>query len=65
MGPYGQTMSLIEPFPYEAASTKLKRLGRATGYQKDLVFYDIRRGSGKRLNEALTMEERNKAMGHR
>lgn len=50
MGPYGQTMSLTEPFPYEAASTKLRRLGRATGYQKDLVFYDIRRGSGKRLN---------------
>ncbi|KAM4067441.1 hypothetical protein HRG_001378 [Hirsutella rhossiliensis] len=30
-----------------------------------LEWYDLRRGSGKKLNEALTPEERNKIMGHR
>ncbi|KAH7305347.1 hypothetical protein B0I35DRAFT_362314, partial [Stachybotrys elegans] len=43
----------------------LVRLGRALGYAKILQFYDIRRGSGKKLNEALTPEERNQTMNHR
>ncbi|CAG9952415.1 unnamed protein product [Clonostachys rosea f. rosea IK726] len=43
----------------------LIRLGRELGYAKQLEFYDLRRGSGQKLNKALTPEERNKAMGHR
>ncbi|KAK3943401.1 hypothetical protein QBC46DRAFT_420865 [Diplogelasinospora grovesii] len=43
----------------------LIRLGRSIGLAKALEWYDLRRGSGKKLNEALTPEERNKIMGHR
>ncbi|KAG0645145.1 hypothetical protein D0Z07_9226 [Hyphodiscus hymeniophilus] len=41
------------------------RLGRSCGYRKRLEFYDLRRASGKRLNEALTPEERKQIMGNR
>ncbi|KAF4331615.1 hypothetical protein FBEOM_14629, partial [Fusarium beomiforme] len=40
-------------------------LGRALGYSKRLEFYDIRRGSGKKLNEELGPEGRKQATGHR
>ncbi|KAH6883990.1 hypothetical protein B0T10DRAFT_580175 [Thelonectria olida] len=61
----GLKVSLEKALKYCKTRGDLIRLGRALGYAKRLEFYDIRRGSGKKLNEALTPEERNKAMGHR
>ncbi|KAH7363524.1 hypothetical protein B0T11DRAFT_353822, partial [Plectosphaerella cucumerina] len=61
----GFQVALEEALTYSKTRGHLIRLGRALGYAKKLEFYDLRRGSGKKLNEALTPEERNKAMGHR
>ncbi|KAI5459500.1 hypothetical protein BGZ63DRAFT_448187 [Mariannaea sp. PMI_226] len=61
----GLKVSLEKALKYCKTRGDLIRLGRALGYAKRLEFYDIRRGSGKKLHEKLTPEERNKAMGHR
>ncbi|KAM9884307.1 hypothetical protein VDGL01_01468 [Verticillium dahliae] len=61
----GLQMALDKALTYSKTRGHLIRLGRALGYAKKLEFYDLRRGSGKKLNEALTPEERNKSMGHR
>ncbi|KFA66453.1 hypothetical protein S40285_09782, partial [Stachybotrys chlorohalonatus IBT 40285] len=58
-------MSLEKPLKYGKTRGHLIALGRALGYAKRLEFYVIRRGSGRKLNEALTPEERNQAIGHR
>ncbi|KAM0267469.1 hypothetical protein ACHAQH_010106, partial [Verticillium albo-atrum] len=58
-------VALDKALTYCKTRGDLIRLGRALGYAKKLEFYDLRRGSGKKLNEALTPEERNKTMGHR
>ncbi|KFA68332.1 hypothetical protein S40285_10750 [Stachybotrys chlorohalonatus IBT 40285] len=58
-------MSPEKPLKYGKTRGHLIALGLALGYAKRLEFYDIRRGSGRKLNEALTPEERNQAMGHR
>ncbi|KAK7219340.1 hypothetical protein V2G26_007343 [Clonostachys chloroleuca] len=50
---------------YRKVRGLLIRLGRELGYAKKLEFYDLRCGSGQKLNKALTPEERNKAIGHR
>ncbi|CAK7237372.1 hypothetical protein SBRCBS47491_009953 [Sporothrix bragantina] len=50
---------------YSQERSHLMRLGRSVGLAKTLEWYDLRRGSGKKLNESLTPEERNKIMGHR
>ncbi|KAI5465089.1 hypothetical protein BGZ63DRAFT_351240 [Mariannaea sp. PMI_226] len=50
---------------YYKARGHLIRVGRALGYAKKLEWYDIRRGSGKRLHEDVTPEERNNTMDHR
>ncbi|KAI1846940.1 hypothetical protein JX265_014014 [Neoarthrinium moseri] len=49
---------------YGKARNCLIRLGRKLGYQKQLEWYDLRRGSGKKLHEALTKEEADRSMGH-
>ncbi|KAF3345643.1 hypothetical protein VdG2_06486 [Verticillium dahliae VDG2] len=61
----GLRMAIDKALTYCKTRGHLIRLGRALGYAKKLEFYDLRRGSGKKLNEALTPEERNKSMGHR
>ncbi|RXG41793.1 hypothetical protein VDGE_30545 [Verticillium dahliae] len=61
----GLQVALDKALTYCKTRGDLIRLGRALGYAKKLEFYDLRRGSGKKLNEALTPEERNKTMGHR
>ncbi|CRK25088.1 hypothetical protein BN1708_014133 [Verticillium longisporum] len=61
----GLQVALDKALTYGKTRDDLIRLGRALGYAKKLEFYDLRRGSGKKLNEALTPEERNKTMGHR
>ncbi|KAJ0100679.1 hypothetical protein J7T55_012537, partial [Diaporthe amygdali] len=57
-------VALDKAFQYQKARASLIRLGRALGFEKQLEWYDLRRGSGKKLNEALTPEERNHSMGH-
>lgn len=52
IGAYGRTIRLDKPLLYHAARTKFVSLGRATDYSKNLNFYDIRRGLGRRLNGA-------------
>lgn len=47
---YGTRVSLEKALPYAKTRGHLIRLGRALGYAKKLEFYDIRRGSGKKLN---------------
>ncbi|KAK7937639.1 uncharacterized protein PG986_014507 [Apiospora aurea] len=61
----GVKISLAKALTYKKVRDHLVRLGRALGYAKRLEFYDIRRGSGKKLHKALSPEERNKAMGHK
>lgn len=51
-------------YEYTQAQQALERLGRSCGYLKTLIFYDLRRTSGKMLNEAYTPEERNQIIGH-
>ncbi|KAK8092701.1 uncharacterized protein PG998_014742 [Apiospora kogelbergensis] len=58
-------ISLTKALKYKKVRDHLVRLGIALGYAKRLEFYDIRRGSGKKLHKALSPEERNKAMGHK
>lgn len=41
-------------FSYAKARKYLIRLGRALGYEKMLEWYDLRRGSGKKLNSMCT-----------
>ncbi|XP_044721800.1 uncharacterized protein HRG_04715 [Hirsutella rhossiliensis] len=48
---------------YGKAQKLLVRLGRALGYEKLLEWYDLRWGSGMRLNKALTAEDRNQSTG--
>lgn len=50
IGRYGRTVSLTKPLPYDYVRKSLRSLGRAVGFAKPLEFYDIRRGSGRRLN---------------
>ncbi|KAK6197684.1 Arginyl-tRNA--protein transferase 1 [Pestalotiopsis sp. IQ-011] len=52
------------PLEYSQARYALQRLGSSCGYLDKLMFYDLRRASGKMLNEAYTPEERNQIMGH-
>ncbi|KAJ0100633.1 hypothetical protein J7T55_001263, partial [Diaporthe amygdali] len=61
----GVRIAFDKPLPYAKERRHLIRLGRSIGLAKDPEWYDLRRGSGKKLNEALTPEERNKIMGHR
>jgi hypothetical protein len=44
------TISLDKAFQYWKARMCLIRLGRAVGFEKQLEWYDLRRGSGKKLN---------------
>ncbi|KAK3934553.1 hypothetical protein QBC46DRAFT_368131 [Diplogelasinospora grovesii] len=61
----GVHVALDRALQYSKERGHLIRLGRSIGLAKALEWYDLRRGSGKKLNEALTPEERNKIMGHR
>ncbi|KAK3934987.1 hypothetical protein QBC46DRAFT_424370 [Diplogelasinospora grovesii] len=61
----GVRVALDKALQYSKERGHLIRLGRSIGLSKALEWYDLRRGSGKKLNEALTPEERNKIMGHR
>ncbi|KAK3935512.1 hypothetical protein QBC46DRAFT_367527 [Diplogelasinospora grovesii] len=61
----GIRIALDKALQYQKERGHLIRLGRSIGLAKALEWYDLRRGSGKKLNEALTPEERNKIMGHR
>ncbi|KAK0701564.1 hypothetical protein B0T26DRAFT_681697 [Lasiosphaeria miniovina] len=61
----GIRIAVNKALKYQKERGHLVRLGRAIGLEKVLEWYDLRRGSGKKLNEALTPEERNKIMGHR
>lgn len=51
---HGTQVSLEKALPYAKTRGHLIRLGRALGYAKKLEFYDIRRGSGKKLNGTIT-----------
>ncbi|KAK3934110.1 hypothetical protein QBC46DRAFT_429032 [Diplogelasinospora grovesii] len=62
---HGLQVALDKALQYPKERRHLIRLGRSIGLAKALEWYDLRRGSGKKLNEALTPEERNKIMGHR
>lgn len=44
------TVALNRPFSYTKARLSLIKLGRALGYEKQLEWYDLRSGSGKKLN---------------
>lgn len=46
-------VALGEAFKYAKARKCLIRLGRALGFEKQLEWYDLRRGSGKKLNSML------------
>ncbi|KXX73588.1 hypothetical protein MMYC01_210372, partial [Madurella mycetomatis] len=61
----GIRVAVDKALKYQKERGHLIRLGRSIGLAKALKWYDLRRGSGKKLNEALTPEERNKIMGHR
>ncbi|KAM0539694.1 hypothetical protein ACHAO7_011929 [Fusarium culmorum] len=58
-------ISTNKAISYQKERLNLIKLGRSLGIEKSLEWYDLRRGSGKQLNDALTPEERNKIMGHR
>ncbi|KAK7219003.1 hypothetical protein V2G26_007006 [Clonostachys chloroleuca] len=60
----GLQISLYKALKYSKVRGSLIHLGRELGYAKMLEFYDLRRGSGQKIHEALTPEERNKTMGH-
>ncbi|KAF7894704.1 uncharacterized protein EAF01_010154 [Botrytis porri] len=61
----GIRISKTKCLQYSKHRHYLIRLGRTCGYEKRLEFYDLRRASGKRLNESVTPEERRQIMGHR
>ncbi|KAJ2983487.1 hypothetical protein NQ176_g645 [Zarea fungicola] len=63
--PYGPSISDTKALSYSKERKHLIRLGCSTGFEKQLQWYDLRRGSGKKINEEVTPEERNKIMGHR
>ncbi len=46
----GITIALDKAFPYKKARQYLIYLGRALGYEKMLEWYDLRRGTGQKLN---------------
>ncbi|KAK8148635.1 hypothetical protein G3M48_009555 [Beauveria asiatica] len=48
--PYGTSVSDTKALPYEKERKHLIRLGRSTGFEKQLQWYDLRRGSGKKIN---------------
>ncbi|KAH6708579.1 hypothetical protein EV126DRAFT_331542 [Verticillium dahliae] len=50
----GLQMALDKALTYSKTRGHLIRLGRALGYAKKLEFYDLRRGSGKKLNGMTT-----------
>jgi hypothetical protein len=54
-----------KPLNYDKHRRMFISLGRTFGIRKQLQFYDIRRGAGKKLNEAVTPAERRRVMGHR
>ncbi|KAJ4465230.1 hypothetical protein J3R30DRAFT_3235372, partial [Lentinula aciculospora] len=62
--PDGIQVACNKALPYSKERGHLIRLGRSIGLTKALEWYDLRRGSGKKLNEALMPEERNRIMGH-
>ncbi|KAJ3480965.1 hypothetical protein NLG97_g7940 [Lecanicillium saksenae] len=62
---HSTVVSDTKPLTYTKERRHLIRLGRSTGFEKQLQWYDLRRGSGKKINEDLTPEERNWIMGHR
>ncbi|PVH70401.1 hypothetical protein DL98DRAFT_136727 [Cadophora sp. DSE1049] len=61
----GVRVSRTKALDYQKHRHHLIRLGRTSGFEKKLEFYDLRRASGKRLKEALTPEEHRQIMGHR
>ncbi|KXX74184.1 hypothetical protein MMYC01_210518, partial [Madurella mycetomatis] len=58
------SVALDKALQYKKARDCLIRLGRALGFEKQLEWYDLRRGSSKKLHKALTPEEANQSMGH-
>lgn len=50
-------ISLDKPFSYDSARKHLIRLGRSIGVEKELEWYDVRRGSGKKLNGICPSEQ--------
>ncbi|KAH7033040.1 uncharacterized protein B0I36DRAFT_104296 [Microdochium trichocladiopsis] len=61
---FRQGSSHSDHVTYQQCLQAIQVLGRACGYEEKLRFYQIRRGSGKKLTEELTMEERNQIMDH-
>ncbi|KAF2008362.1 hypothetical protein BU24DRAFT_469047 [Aaosphaeria arxii CBS 175.79] len=51
-------------FPYAKYRDLFVRLGRVAGFEQSLELYQLRRASGKNINEAFTESERNQTMGH-
>lgn len=47
---YGSSISETKALSYDRERKHLIRLGRSTGFEKQLQWYDLRRGSGKRIN---------------
>lgn len=47
------TIAVDRAFRYGKARNCLVRLGRAVGFEKQLEWYDLRRGSGKKLNSIM------------
>ncbi|KFZ13522.1 hypothetical protein V501_03678 [Pseudogymnoascus sp. VKM F-4519 (FW-2642)] len=60
----GVRMSKTQSLQYSKHRHHFIRVGRTCGFEKRLEFYDLRRASGKRLNEELTPEERRQIMGN-
>ncbi|RYP58605.1 hypothetical protein DL770_010392 [Monosporascus sp. CRB-9-2] len=52
-------INVDKAFAYAKARKYLIRLGRSLGFEKQLEWYDLRRGSGKKLHKALAPEESN------
>ena len=50
----GIRISPHRALPYRKERTHLIRLGRSIGIEKQLEWYDLRRGSGKKLNGEIT-----------
>ena len=50
VAPNGAGISLTRAISYQKHRHYFIRLGRTCGYRKKLQFYDLRRGSGKKLN---------------
>lgn len=51
-------------YEYGSARNALVRLGKSCGYLNDLMFYDLRRATGKKLTKEVSPEECNQIMGH-